>query len=56
MEEAHPSQLEEIQEDEAVVEYRPHLRRSSIKIKKNLKYVNASLVEEDNAKEPATYM
>lgn len=54
--EARPSQLEEIQEDEGVVEYGPHLRRTTRKIKKNPKYANAALIEEDNAKEPATYM
>ena len=32
------------------------MRRTSRKIKKNPKYANAALVEEDNAKEPATYI
>ena len=44
-EEAHPSQLEKIQEDEGVVEYGPHLRRTTRKIKKNPKHANAALVE-----------
>ena len=36
-EEARPSQLKEIQQDEGVVEYGPHLRRTTRKIKKNPK-------------------
>ena len=32
------------------------MRRTSRKIKKNPKYANAVLVEEDNVKEPTTYM
>ena len=55
-EEAHPSQLEEIQEDEGIVKYGPYLRRTSRKIKKNPKYANTTLIEEDNTKEPTTYM
>ena len=53
-EEAHPSQLEEIQEDEGIA-YGLYLRITSRKIK-NPKYVNAALAEENNAKEPTIYM